>query len=396
MRRDRSYSEYLSAIHIDLALRSYQCVWPPNVKSAASSSGRPSRQSSHSRQVSPNPLIRGADPGQGIPVDQGSAFVPAALPHINGNSNGDGIHHMGSSFDSANGNGPLDWSLNSLAGTPSFDLLANSDTPWDINLGTLLPPQSNTTGNPHNPGDLFAYTLPLTYTSPSHESTIPGLNNLPNNHTSPGMSNTDLALYNNLYATAPHMPSMNYSSHHLATRRTDSPTHTFNPHINNNDNPLPTFAMPLPLFIPSTISEPIEQVFPSADSKRIFQHVRSATSTIVVALGLGGEANNNHTGKNPFMAMALRTILMDATSNAQTAFRHALLSLGATHVCHQYQKTSPEQCQQMRVRTIKSKRKALAFLSIGPPTMNGDSAAQTDLVLATCLTLCLRNVRTTQ
>jgi len=80
--------------------------------------------------------------------------------------------------------------------------------------------------------------------------------------------------------------------------------------------------------------------------------------------------------------------MVDPTTHAQTAFRHAMLSLGAAHVCHQYAKASPVQAQKMRVRTVKSNRKAMGFLGIGT-----SQAEQTDLVLATCLTLCVRNVR---
>ena len=142
--------------------------------------------------------------------------------------------------------------------------------------------------------------------------------------------------------------------------------------------------MQFPLTIPAVIEEPIEHTFPSADSKRLFQHVRAKTSTVIVALGMG-----LHEAKNPFMAMVTRLMRVDPTSAAQTAFRHSLLSLGAAHVCYQHHLTSPEQCQQMRVRTVKSKRKATLHLFM--PTQKQEEG-YTDLLLATCLTLYLRNV----
>lgn len=142
--------------------------------------------------------------------------------------------------------------------------------------------------------------------------------------------------------------------------------------------------MQLPLSIPPVIEEPIEHTFPSADSKRLFQHVRSKTSTVIVALGMG-----THEAKNPFMAMVTRLMRVDPKSAAQTAFRHSLLSLGSAHVCHQHHLSSPDQCQQMRVRTVKSKRKATLHLFM--PSQKQEEG-YTDLLLATCLTLHLRNV----
>lgn len=146
---------------------------------------------------------------------------------------------------------------------------------------------------------------------------------------------------------------------------------------------LPAITMP-PLSIPAVIEEPIEHTFPSADSKRLFQHVRSKTFTVIVALGSG-----DHQIKNPFMAMTIRLMLLDPKSAAQTAFRHSLLSLGAAHVGHQHERSSPDQCQQMRVRTVKSKRKAILHLFMNP---GKQEESYTDLMLATCLTLYLRNV----
>jgi hypothetical protein len=366
-----------------------QCTWPTTVQSGTISSARPSRQSTQSRQASP----AHSHPNTATPYEAGSSVPPHTTSYT---SNGTNIGSMSNGNGLMSTSGPQDWDLNSLAGMSSFDSLVTSDTPWDIDLGNLLSVGSTSTSSHNaglapNPGDLYAYTLPSSYSTPNHDNTIPGLNTLPTNHTPPGTSGTDLTVYNNTNYPTSHLSPINFPTPSLAARRTNTPHHNFNLQFQAN-NPMPTFNMPLPLFIPSTIPEPIEQIFPSADSKRIFQHVRSTTSTMVVALGLSGDSS--HTGKNPFMAMALRTILMDATSHAQTAFRHALLSLGAAHVCHQYQKSSPEQCQAMRVRTIKSKRKALAFLSIDVPgnSNNRHHAAQTDLTLATCLTLCLRNV----
>lgn len=141
-------------------------------------------------------------------------------------------------------------------------------------------------------------------------------------------------------------------------------------------------ALTVPVTIPATIEEPLEHVFPSAGSKRLFHHVKSQTSTIIVALGKG-----NHRDKNPFMAMATRLMRLNPTSHAQTAFRHSLLSLSSAHVAQQFNTSSPVQSQEMRVRTAKSKRKALVYLSL-----NSHTEGYTDLLLGTCLTLFLRNV----
>ena len=160
----------------------------------------------------------------------------------------------------------------------------------------------------------------------------------------------------------------------------------------NSSNTLTTFPpynpypFPISITIPNTINDSIDNIFPSADSKMLFQHVRSKTSATITAVASPSQSQTSN--QNPFMDMALRTITVDPTTHVQTAFRHAMLSLGAAHVCHQYAKASPEQAQKMRVRTVKSNRKALGFLGMGT-----SQAEQTDVVLATCLTLCVRNVR---
>jgi hypothetical protein len=96
----------------------------------------------------------------------------------------------------------------------------------------------------------------------------------------------------------------------------------------------------------------------------------------------------NDLAKNPFMMLALR-LIQHHTSAAQTAFRHSLLSLGAAHLFHQHQHTSLEQGWRMRLRTVKSRRKAMAYLSIG---LSKERDVSVDLMLATCLTLIIRNV----
>lgn len=181
----------------------------------------------------------------------------------------------------------------------------------------------------------------------------------------PAPSNVILDHLPQISTTAP----ISFTNSALASRR------------GTNSNPA---MMQFPLTIPAVIEEPIEHTFPSADSKRLFQHVRSKTSTVIVALGMG-----NHEAKNPFMAMVTRLMRVDPKSAAQTAFRHSLLSLGSAHVCHQHHLSSPEQCQQMRVRTVKSKRKATLHLFM--PSQKQEEG-YTDLLLATCLTLHLRNV----
>lgn len=143
-------------------------------------------------------------------------------------------------------------------------------------------------------------------------------------------------------------------------------------------------STPVPLSIPPVIHEPIEHGFPSAGSKRLFQHVCSKTSAVIVALGSG-----HYHAKNPFLAMTTRMMLVDPTSNAQIAFRHSLLSLASAHVAQQHHRASPVQCREMRVRTAKSKRKALLHLYMDSEK---ELAGYTDLLLATCLTVFLRNV----
>lgn len=76
-------------------------------------------------------------------------------------------------------------------------------------------------------------------------------------------------------------------------------------------------------------------------------------------------------------------------NSAQTAFRHSLLSLGATHVVHQYQYASPEQGMHMRTRSVKSRLKAMAHMSI---SLSKEKVLPLKLLLVTCLTLFIRNV----
>jgi hypothetical protein len=271
-----------------------------------------------------------------------------------------------------------------------YDFASNDlGMPWNVNLEDLFPGQ--------NVGSSAAI-------GPYYGS---------NNHT--GQGNGDLAMpdwtghggmtngqYNPTLQTIPDSTTLPFDAlippvenaiqlnspggSQLAARRRNNST---DPN-RNLPTTFPSFNIPhngpISVTIPKTIDEPIEQVFPSADSKMIFQHVRSKTSSLIVALGLGDQKP-----QNPFMDMALRTILVDASSPAQTAFRHSMLSLGAAHVCYQFSKESPIKGQQMRVRTVKSKRKALGFLSVS--LCGGTNhAEQTDLLLATCLTLSVRNV----
>jgi hypothetical protein len=244
--------------------------------------------------------------------------------------------------------------------------------PWDVNLGDLLPD----TGN----GNGIGAAIEPYYGTPAGAT---------------GLSwNAPEGLQNGAYPQQNPMPTSNPSFDPLAPIPETSVvlnTPSNQPsQWRNTSNTLPTFQpynpypFPISITIPSTINDPIEHIFPSADSKMIFQHVRSKTSTTITALTTQSQTSN----QNPFMDMALRTITVDPTTHAQTAFRHAMLSLGSAHVCHQYAKASPEQAQKMRVRTVKSNRKAMGFLGIGT-----SQAEQTDLVLATCLTLCVRNVR---
>jgi hypothetical protein len=160
------------------------------------------------------------------------------------------------------------------------------------------------------------------------------------------------------------------------------PSHTYLP------NPIPQLLpiRPPPTYFPmlSTPSDNIENVFPSADSKRVFHHLRSRTSGLVVAL-----APANEPTRNPFMSLILRLVVEDQVNSAQTAFRHSLLSLGATHVVHQYQHTSPEQGMHMRTRSVKSRRKAMAHMSI---SLSREKELPLELLLVTCLTLFMRNV----
>jgi len=243
--------------------------------------------------------------------------------------------------------------------------------PWDVNLGDLLPVIENGSGN--------GAAIEPYYGTPAGATGNMGL----------GWSPTD-GLQNGTYPQPIPAPTSTPFDPLAPIPETSVVLNSPNQTLPwRNTNALPTFPpynpypFPISITIPSTINDPIEHIFPSADSKMIFQHVRSKTSTTITALTTQSQSPN----QNPFMDMALRTIMVDPTSHAQTAFRHAMLSLGAAHVCHQYAKASPVQAQKMRVRTVKSNRKAMGFLGIGT-----SQAEQTDLVLATCLTLCVRNV----
>ena len=142
--------------------------------------------------------------------------------------------------------------------------------------------------------------------------------------------------------------------------------------------------IPRPNPNPPVPSDAIENVLPSADSKRLFHHVRSRTSSIMVAYG-----TNDGVAKNPYMALVLDLMLKNVSTYAQTAFRHSLLSLAAAHAHHESLQASAEQKQQMLVRTAKSRRKALSNLAIGALRDRGD---QVDLALVTCLTIHIRDV----
>jgi hypothetical protein len=317
-----------------------QCVWPPNTSSA-----KPSRQ------TSPNTLP------QTTPYDPAGSGSQAA--------------------NTQNGSTST-WADQSTAALTSLYDFTNTDLsiPWDVNLGDLLPVTGNGNGNgngaaiepyygtPAATGNIGVGWTPMdglqngTYPQP-----IPASTSTPSFDPLVPIPETSVVL--NTPSNQPHQ-----------WRNTSNTLPTFPPY-----NPYP---FPISITIPSTINDPIEHIFPSADSKMIFQHVRSKTSTTITALTTQSQSSN----QNPFMDMALRNITVDPTTHAQTAFRHAMLSLGAAHVCHQYAKASPAQAQKMRVRTVKSNRKAMGFLGIGT-----SQAEQTDLVLATCLTLCVRNVR---
>jgi hypothetical protein len=282
------------------------------------------------------------------------------------------------------------WTAQNAAALSSLYEFANNDLgmPWDANA-TL---QDLISGTGSGAGNAAAI-------QPFYDGTQGNGNNPMTNWNSNG------ALDNGSYGQSMAIPNSDPLSFNTILPMFD-PSVTFNstgdPFLNtqwrpNGDCGTPAFSSfpnpyPVPistsLSIPKTIDDPIEQVFPSADSKMIFQHVRSKTSSIITALGLKDQKPHN-----PFMDMALRTILIDTASHTQTAFRHAMLSLGAAHVYHQYKTSSPAQAQNMRVRTVKSKRKALGFLSLslGDGT-DHNQAEQTDILLATCLTLCIRNV----
>ena len=161
-------------------------------------------------------------------------------------------------------------------------------------------------------------------------------------------------------------------------------THT---HFGPTPTPTPTPIRPqiyMPRPNPIVPSDAIENIFPSADSKRLFHHVRSRTSHIIVAYG-----THDGVSKNPFMSLAMDFMLRNVNTYVQTAFRHALLSLAASHAHHESLQATPEQRQQMIVRTVKSRRKALMNMSISSLKDKGD---QTDLMLITCLTIHIRDV----
>jgi len=316
-----------------------QCVWPPNT-----SSTKPSRQNSPIQLSQPTPYDATGSGSQAANTQSGSTST---------------------------------WADQGTALTPLYDF-ANTDlsVPWDVNLGDLLPITGNGNGNGNGSG---AAIEPY-YGTPAATGNIgvgwtpmDGLQN--GSYPQPLPIPTSTPSFESLAPIPETSIVLNTPSNQTMPWRNTNTVPTFPPY-----NPYP---FPISITIPSTINDPIEHIFPSADSKMIFQHVRSKTSTTITALTTQSQTSN----QNPFMDMALRTIMVDSTTHAQTAFRHAMLSLGAAHVCHQYAKASPVQAQKMRVRTVKSNRKALGFLGIGT-----SQAEQTDLVLATCLTLCVRNV----
>jgi hypothetical protein len=228
--------------------------------------------------------------------------------------------------------------------------------PWDVNLGDLLPVTGNGNGNGNGAAIEPYYGTPAATGNIGVGWTpMDGLQN--GTYPQPIPAPTSTPSFDPLVPIPESSVVLNTASNQAPQWRNTNTLPTFPPY-----NPYP---FPISITIPSTINDPIEHIFPSADSKMIFQHVRSKTSTTITALTTQSQ-----------------------TSNQNPAFRHAMLSLGAAHVCHQYAKASPVQAQKMRVRTVKSNRKAMGFLGIGT-----SQAEQTDLVLATCLTLCVRNVR---
>lgn len=260
--------------------------------------------------------------------------------------------------------------------TPAYDF-TNSDLsiPWDVNLGGLLAVPASGGGVGIEPY----------YGTPMGQAGDAGLGWTPTNGSQNGLYGHTGQVGTSIPSFDPLVPMPETS----IALNPNTPSDQL-PWRNTNTNPsFPAYnpyPFPISISIPATINDPIEHIFPSADSKMIFQHVRAQTSTTITALT---PQQSQTQSQNPFMDMALRTIMIDHESHAQTAFRHAMLSLGAAHVCHQYAKASPVQAQKMRVRTVKSNRKAMGFLGIGT-----NQAEQTDLVLATCLTLCVRNVST--
>jgi hypothetical protein len=316
-----------------------QCVWPPNTSSA-----KPSRQ------TSPNTLP------QTTPYDPTGSGSQAAKTQNGSTST---------------------WADQSTAALTSLYDFTNTDLsiPWDVNLGDLLPVTGNGNGNGNGAAIEPYYGTPAATGNIGVGWTpMDGLQN--GTYPQPIPAPTSTPSFDPLVPIPESSVVLNTASNQAPQWRNTNTLPAFPPY-----NPYP---FPISITIPSTINDPIEHIFPSADSKMIFQHVRSKTSTTITALTTQSQTSN----QNPFMDMSLRNITVDPTTHAQTAFRHAMLSLGAAHVCHQYAKASPVQAQKMRVRTVKSNRKAMGFLGIGT-----SQAEQTDLVLATCLTLCVRNVR---
>jgi hypothetical protein len=203
------------------------------------------------------------------------------------------------------------------------------------------------------------------------------------------------------HTTSSHIPingTSLWSTHHVPAQSQQATISDFvlresaladhrKPHANPRPIPPPApiaQRIYIPQPNPVVPSDAIENIFPSADSKRLFHHVRSRTSHIIVAYG-----TNDGMTRNPFMSLAMDFMLKNVDTYAQTAFRHALLSLAAAHAHHESLQATPEQRQHMIVRTVKSRRKALINLDISRLKDKGDL---TDLVLITCLTIHIRDV----
>lgn len=343
---------------------------------SGSKSGEPSRQATPTRQSS---LADQLGSTQSTPHGAQTAWKPPESDlHLNA-----GTNNLDSTLSTA-------WTAQNAAALSSLYEFANNDLgmPWNASIQDFITGSVSGSGT----GNTAAIQPFYDGANGNGNNAIPDWNSngaLPNGSGSYRQSmplpNSDSLSFNTL------LPMFDPS---LAFNSTLDPSSAsqWRPNGDCGTPVFPSFAgaypLSIPLSMPKTINDPIEQVFPSADSKMIFQHVRSKTSSIITALGL-----KDQKPQNPFMDMALRTILIDTASHTQTAFRHAMLSLGASHVYHQYRISSPSQAQNMRVRTVKSKRKALGFLALSVcDGADHNQAEQTDILLATCLTLCIRNV----